>query len=183
MRAMNRIQAQPAPPDALLHGWGPAGTFRDGYALLQPGVVTLPAFIEAFYTTPLFKTERALIGLLVRLPASDAQAAALARGERSAFSAWRVAARRPDELLMADISQRTCSWLAVRPAAPDASGAPRTWLLFGSAIQPRPPRPGAPADAPPHFGPLFGPLLGFHAWYSRALLAAAARRLARHPHR
>lgn len=29
---MNRIQAQPAPPDALLHGWGPAGTFRDGYS-------------------------------------------------------------------------------------------------------------------------------------------------------
>lgn len=29
---MSRIQAQPAPPDAQLHGWGPAGTFRDGYS-------------------------------------------------------------------------------------------------------------------------------------------------------
>jgi hypothetical protein len=67
------------------------------------------------------------------------------------------------------------------------SGATRSWfraeageggvttLWFGSAVVPRRRGPGGEA----RFSWVFHALLGFHRWYSRALLAAAARRLQR----
>jgi hypothetical protein len=73
-------------------------------------------------------------------------------------------------LLLADFTGATRSWLMseVVPA-----GGTRLW--FGSAVVPRRHGPGGQ----PQFGAGFHALLGFHRAYSRALLAAAGRRLSR----
>jgi len=151
----------PVPP-GLLRQHNPPGAFADAYALELPQLVPLADFVNAFYCTPLFKLERGLIGLLLRRPENDAGAAALGHGERSAFSAWQVLDRNATELLLQDQSGRTRSWLRVEPVA----GGTR--LVFGSAVLPQ---------AQGGIGWGFRALLGFHAWYSKALLRAAARRL------
>lgn len=151
----------PAPPGLLLQ-LNPPGAFADAYALELPQTVSLADYVAAFYSTPLFKLERGLIGLLLRRPESDATAAALGRGERERFAAWQVLERKADELLLQDQSGRTRSWLRVEPVA----GGTR--LVFGSAVLPRP--QGG-------MGWGFRALLGFHVGYSKALLRAAGRRL------
>lgn len=119
--------------------------------------------MTAFYTTWLFRLERWILRHMVGRPSTDQEARQLARGERDAFAAWSVEARAPGQLLMRDFTGRTRSWLMVAPAA----GTDGTRLYFGSVVVPV---PGAR---------LRGPLIGFHKCYSRMLLGAAARRLAR----
>ena len=81
-----------------------------------------------------------------------------------------VKARAADQLLMCDIGGRTRSWLMVAP-----SDVPRhTRLYFGSAVVPVVNQ--ATGKSSMGFG--FTALLGFHKLYSRALLGAAATRLA-----
>ncbi|WP_457444883.1 hypothetical protein [Roseateles sp. P5_E4] len=142
------------------------GAFADAYTLKVPRAVTLAEFVEAFYTTRLFKVERALIALFGR-PSSDAMARAVARGEGARLAVWTVEAREPDELLMHEDSGATRSWFKAE------AGATGTTLWFGSAVVPR----RCEAGGEPRFGRVFHALLGFHRWYSRALLKAAARRL------
>jgi hypothetical protein len=127
--------------------------------------------VTAFYTTWLFRLERWILRLAVARPSTDEEARQLARGEREAFAAWSVEARAPDQLLMCDFTGRTRSWLMVAPAA----GTTGTRLYFGSVVVPvRDPKTGKMG-----LGPVHGPLIGFHKLYSRSLLGAAARRLAR----
>lgn len=153
----------PVPKDSLLGGYVVRGAFADCYSVQVEGLVTLPALIEAFYTTPLFRLERRLLAWALKLRSTDAQARQLAEGSADRFSAWRVEGRSDDEILL-DAGQ-TRSWLSVSPA----DGAGRTTLFFGSAVVPL--RPGG------GFGLAFHALLGFHRLYSRLLLAAAARRV------
>ena len=161
-------QETPPPPDSLLARLAQArGAFADAYALQLPRAVTLAEFVEAFYTTRLFKVERALLALFGK-PSSDAMARAVARGEGERLAVWTVEAREADELLMHEDSGATRSWFKV------ASGAAGTTLWFGSAVVPRRRGPGGEA----RLGEVFHALLGFHRLYSRALLSAAARRLA-----
>lgn len=144
--------------------------YADAYWLDLPGPeIDLPTFVEAFYTTRLFKLER-LVLRLAGLPSSDDDARAVARGERERFAAWRVLTRREPELLLMDVNARTCSWFQVEL---QAGGATRLW--FGSAVIPV--RISASGEA--ELGWLFDVLLGFHQHYSRALLKAAAARLSR----
>ena len=157
------------PPDSLLARLAAArGAFADAYAVELPRAVSLPALVEAFYTTRLFKVERGLIAALLRKPSSDAMARALARGEGQRIAVWTVEARESDELLMHEDSGATRSWFKAE-ALP--GGGTRLW--FGSAVLPRRRGPGGE----PRFGAVFHALLGFHRWYSRALLTAAVRRL------
>lgn len=166
-RPPNRPQSLPVPPDSLLDRLAQArGAFADAYALDLPRAVTLAEFVEAFYTTRLFKVERALISLIGK-PSSDLMARAVARGEGQRIAVWTVEARTADELLMHEDSGATRSWFKVEP------GAAGTRLWFGSAVVPRRRGPGGE----PHFNWVFHALLGFHQRYSRALLSAAARRL------
>lgn len=144
------------------------GAFADAYTLRVPRAVTLAEFVEAFYTTRLFKIERALIALFGK-PSSDAMARAVACGEGERLAVWSVEARTGDELLMHEDSGATRSWFKAQ-----AGEGSSTTLWFGSAVVPR--RRGA--DGRPQFSAVFHALLGFHRWYSRALLKAAARRLA-----
>lgn len=161
-------QDSPLPTDSLLARLAQErGAFADAYALRFPRAVTLAEFVEAFYTTRLFKLERALIAALLRKPSSDAMARALARGEGQRLAVWTLEARRPDELLMHEDSGATRSWFKAE------AGAAGTTLWFGSAVVPRRRGPGGEA----RMGWLFHALLGFHRSYSRALLSAAARRL------
>jgi len=167
MSPKSHPQNHPVPPDSLLDRLARArGAFADAYALELPRAVTLADFVEAFYTTRLFKVERALISLLGK-PSSDAMARAVARGEGPRIAVWTVEARTADELLMHEDSGATRSWFKVEP------GSAGTRLWFGSAVVPRRRGPGGE----PRFSAVFHALLGFHRWYSRALLVAAARKL------
>lgn len=156
------------PSAALLQRYRTAPGFADCYAVEINRAVTLPQFIAAFYTTPLFKVERAILRWFARRPSSDAEARALAAGERETFAAWRVEARANDQILLADFLGRTRSWLMV-----ESLDAGRTRLYFGSGIVPKVDKQTGQAA----MGIAFTALLGFHRLYSRALLAAARSRL------
>jgi hypothetical protein len=158
------------PAPALLRPYLRDGGFADCYRTQAVGAVTLERFVEAFYTSWLFRIERALLAVFARRPSSDADVRALASGGRDRFSAWSVEARADDQLLLCDMLGNTRSWLMT------AAHAGGTTLYFGSAVVPRPRR-----GQPERMGWIFRALLGFHALYSRALLACAARRLARLP--
>ena len=166
------IQSAP-PPDALLvthRGRDPErwGAYHDCFRICVRGRVTLQQLVAAFYTSWLFRIERALLRVFLAIPSSDADAYALARGTRSTFSAWYVGARTATELLMCDRYEQTRSWFRV---APDGDGG--TEVCFGSAVVGR-----RRANAGFVMSPSFRVFLGFHLLYSQLLLQAAARSLA-----
>lgn len=139
--------------------------------------MTQAEYVEAFYTTAVFRLERWLLRWLVSRPSTDRQARDLASGTLDRFAAWRVEGRAADQLLLCDFRERTRSWLMSAPWL-DGRG---TRLYFGSAVVPVPDRRSGRS----RMGPAFRALLGFHKLYSRVLLRAAARRLAHsqgHPH-
>lgn len=158
------------PDDALLRRYREQGDYTDCFAVDVPAQVAHDAYVEAFYTTAVFKLERLLLALLVSRPSRDAEARELARGQREHFSAWSVEARAPGQLLMCDYAGSTRSWLmavpAPVPAQSPAAGA-ATRLYFGSAV------------VRARQGGAFRALLGFHKLYSRILLRAAAARVLR----
>ena len=157
------------PDEALLARYSAQdGCYTDCFAVDVPGVVSFEAYVAAFYTTWLFKLERAILKLAVKRPSTDAQAVELAAGRRDSFAAWDVEARAEDQLLMCDLAGRTRSWLMVAPA----DGGTR--LYFGSAVV-----PVTGKDGKPTLGFGFSALLGFHKLYSKALLWSAVRKLKR----
>jgi hypothetical protein len=160
------------PEATLLAQLRRSGCYTDCFTLTLPMVATQAQFIEAFYTTRLFKMERLVLRVLAGSVSTDAQAADLANGSGSAFAVWQVNMRTAGELLLTDETGRTSSWLM---AVPDhSSGESGTRLFFGSAIKPR---RASVVDGQAQFGPLFHGLLGLHNLYSRRLLEAAAKRL------
>jgi hypothetical protein len=172
---MTPVRSTSAPADSLLQRYAESGAYVDCYATDIPASVTHAQFVEAFYTTPLFRIERHLLALFISRPSTDLEAARLARGELSSFAAWRVESRAPDEVLLA--AGRTRSWLMVTPSAEGPGHGTR--LLFGSAVVPR-------VSATPGRGGLgagFRALLGLHRLYSRALLHSAGARLSMQPTR
>jgi hypothetical protein len=171
-RAMPSVQPCEIPQNSFLRKYGDGVGFADCYVTDVPGTVSQAAFIEAFYTSPLFKLERTMLWLLASKRATDADAQLLAAGMASKFSAWHVEAQSSSEVLLADMTGRTRSWLMALPIAARKS-APRTRLYFGSAVVPQPCAGRQKAS----MGWLFHALLGFHRQYSRLLLRAAGRRL------
>ena len=154
----------PVPEDSFLGAYARKGAFTDCYSTTVPGTVTMPEFVFAFYTTPLFKVERWLLAKALRISSTDQQALSLARATSERFSAWKVEDRSSSEILL-DAGQ-TRSWLSVRQQAKlEAS----TTLFFGSAVVPL--RPSG------KFGPAFHALLGFHRLYSKLLLSSASKRV------
>lgn len=166
-RAAAAVSPAELPGQALLARYGRDGGYADCYTTVLPRPVSLAEFVEAFYTTRLFRLERWLLARLGHA-STDEQARQLAAGERERFAAWTVEGRAPDQLLLCDAVGGTRSWLMVAPA--EGGG---TRLHFGSAVVPRRRGPGQR----PRMGVVFHALLGFHRWYSRALLRAAWRRL------
>ncbi len=163
------------PAAALLRKYDVAGTYTDCFFAEVPRPVSQAQYIEAFYTTWVFKLERWLLARLLWKPSTDAQASALGNGTIDSFAAWSVEGRSDGQLLMCDLHGNTRSWL-MSAALPDGQG---TCLYFGSAVVPKSDlRSGKSAMGRP-----FRALLGFHKIYSRVLLAAAVSRLHRRTNR
>lgn len=153
------------PPGALLSRYVGRGGYTDCFVATVPGRVTQAAYVEAFYTTPLFRLERLVLAMLVAKPSTDAQARALAAAETDRFAAWTVEGRELRQILLCDFQGASRSWLM---SAVDEDGGSTT-LFFGTALVPRK-RTG-------RLGSGFSALVPFHRLYARALLRASVRRL------
>ena len=171
---MSAVLPCEVPLGVLLRRYKDGAGYADCYVVEVPGAVTQEEYVEAFYTSPLFKVERAILKHLASRPATDADVRSLAAGKLKKFSAWIVEGQSPTELLLADFTGRTRSWLKAETAR-GPSAPPSTMLYFGSAVVPRS-RQGVPL---PTIGWLFHALLGFHRLYSRTLLSAASKRVGR----
>lgn len=169
---MPTVQSCDPPADALLNRYTKSGAYADCYVAVIAATVSHAEFVEAFYTTAVFKLERLILRLLVSFPSTDAEARQLAQGKRDSFAAWAVEARATNQLLLSDFRGRTKSWLMV---ASQGTGIPCTRLFFGSAVVPV--RDAGTGRA--RLGFVFTALLGFHKLYSRILLRAAVSRLSR----
>jgi len=168
---MNAVQLGEFPPEALLNQYKEQGVYTDCYCVDLPRAVSQAEFVEAFYTTKLFKAERFILSSLLSKPSTDEQARQLAAGEVEAFAAWRVEARSANQLLLCDFLGRTRSWLM--SVADEGARPGSTRLYFGSAFLPKVDRATGPAS----YGLEFHALKGFHRLYSRALLRSAQSRL------
>lgn len=166
---MHAIRKCALPDHALHQQYARAGAYTDCYSVDISRRVTLAEFIEAFYTTPLFRLERLILQIAVARPSSDAEARQLATGITDRFAAWFVEARKDDQVLLSDYRYRTRSWFMVEAGQRTV----QTRLFFGSVVVPAP----NPSSGPASLGPVVTALLGFHKLYSRALLFAASRRL------
>lgn len=168
---MPSIDASELPADALLGKYRQGGAFTDCYSVDVGRHVSQAAYVEAFYTSVVFKVERLLLAWFLSRPATDLQARALAEGQLDAFAIWTVEGRSAQQLLLCDFQGRTRSWLMSAPV--EVNGAPGTRLYFGSAVVPVRDRRTGEAT----MGFVFRALLGFHKLYSRLLLRAAVARL------
>lgn len=166
---MSLVRVCDLPSEALLRKYHDGGGYADCYAVDMARPVSQAEYVEAFYTTAVFKVERSILAWFASRPSTDGQAKALATGTSDAFAAWTVEGRKPDQLLLADFQGRTRSWLMSVPVA----GGGATRLYFGSAVVPVASRKTGQAK----MGFAFRALLGFHKLYSRVLLRAAVSRL------
>jgi hypothetical protein len=155
---MFAIAPCPVPQGALLGKYVRDRAYADCYVTDIARAVSHAQFVEAFYTTAVFKLERLILKWAISRPSTDDEARQLAAGTLDAFAAWRVEDRARDQLLLCDIFGRTRSWLMAASA-----GEARTRLYFGSAVV--------------SLSPGFRALLGLHKVYSRVLLHAAKSRL------
>jgi hypothetical protein len=152
---------------------GPDGTshaYTDCFSLRIDRTITLPDFVFAFYTTPVFRLERFVLKL-VKKPSIDEQARSLSQGLLDSFAAWSVEQRLTDQLLMCDFRGRTRSWFMV--ADIDDTAGSSTRLYFGSAVVPV----GQVRSDRSDIGSGYKLLLGFHKLYSKVLLSAAKVKL------
>jgi len=148
------IEASALPESALLQKYVHSGAYTDCFSTEVRGDVSLAEFVEAFYTTWLFKLERFILRVAISKPSTDDEARQVAQGEIETYAAWRVEGRAEQQLLMSDFRDHTRSWFMTTPGR----------LYFGSAVVPK--------DRPS-----YKLLLGLHRIYSRALLATAKSRL------
>lgn len=140
----------------------------DCFSVAIQKTISIEDFVEAFYTSWLFKIERKILALVVNKPSTDAQAIELSIGQRDQFSAWNLEYRDENQVVLADFLGRTKSWLMVQSTEETS-----THLYFGSAVIPRLNTDGSLGEP----SIVFRLLGGFHLLYSRALLWAASRNL------
>ena len=168
MSASSKVTTHTLPDDALLGVYARSeGCYTDCYAVGVSGEIDLVRYVSAFYTTPLFKLERAILKYAVSRPSTDDEARKIAAGATDRFAAWTMEQRSDDQLLMCDMAGRTRSWFMVEP------DGDITQLYFGSAVV----SVTNGKTGRKELGFVFLALLGFHKLYSRALLASAASRL------
>jgi len=154
------------PTGSMLERCRAAKAYVDCYKASCERPASFAGFVEAFYSSPIFKLERGILGLVLSKGASDEDARALAENRNQRFAIWKVEERNETEILLS--TGRTRSWLMVGPPTePNGLGVT---LFFGSAVFP-PSRSGSGMGLP------FNALLGFHKLYPKALLASAVSRL------
>lgn len=166
---MFTIESSPLPEDSLLDVYEQNGAYTDCFSTEITRAVTHAQFINAFYTTSLFKLERFILKWIVSKPSTDAEVDLLAEGKTDTFAAWSVENRVKNQLLMCDFQSRTRSWLMIEPLKSNN----RTRLYFGSAVVPV--KNGRTGVSSLSF--VFRSLLWFHRIYSIALLFFAKSRL------
>lgn len=161
----------------------PKDSFLDAYASL-PGChtdcfsvgvsdpVTLPDFIGAFFTSPVFRLERWVLAVFAAAKTTDMDIGNLASGKSDRLAMWVVEARKCDQIILAVGSGPIRSWLMVAPNPNHAQGA---ILHFGSVVLPM----TDAANGTPKIGLVFRLFLGFHKFYSRILLWSAKRNILR----
>lgn len=164
---MGIVQIGELPQEAQLGQYKKAGAYTDCFFVDVPRLVSQPEFVEAFYTTGLFKAERFILASVVSKPSTDLQARQLATGQAESFAAWSVEGRSANQLLLRDFMGRTRSWLM--SVAAEGGSPNSTRLYFGSAFLPKVDR----ASGRESYGLAFHALKGFHRLYSKALLKAA----------
>lgn len=172
MKWLAEIQSCEIPESAFLSRYATDGGYVDCYHAEVERVVSHAEFVEAFYTTFVFRLERFILKWLVDRPSSDSDVRDLAVGASTSFAAWRVEDRNANQLLLADFTGHTKSWLMTLPIERDAGDA-RTRLYFGSAVVPRLNARTGKMELPA----THRRLLGFHKLYSRVLLRATRTRL------
>jgi len=168
---MQKVQASKLPEKALSIKYARDDAFTDCFFIDVPGKISFEEYIEAFYTTPLFKFERVLLSIFARKKSTDENAKLLSQGFITEFSAWTVESRLPDQILLCDFTNKTRSWLMLDYQSDTQT--PFTRLYFGSVVIPK----STSGKERASFGFLFHALNGFHYLYSRALLTAASRKL------
>lgn len=166
----SRVSACPLPANALLSRYVERGAFTDCFKTTIDRDIDFRSYVEAFYTTPLFRAERFILKWLVKRPSTDEDVRKLAAGETTEFAAWTVEARAENQLLLCDMHGRTRSWLM---AVPDTRQGGHTVVYFGSAVVPQ----RTTNHGEPKMGGGFAVLKRFHLWYSKALLTGARSRL------
>ena len=97
---MSAIRRCELPAGALLNRYSASGAYVDCYVAEIAGIVSHAEFVEAFYTSAVFKLERSILRLLISRSSTDTQAKQLAQGTLSSFAAWSVEGRAPDQLLL-----------------------------------------------------------------------------------
>ena len=158
------ILACDVPAGTLLHEYVQQH-YSDCYSTTVQSNVDLARFIIAFYNSNGFRPERILLGLAFGRHADNQSTADLAADKTQKFSAWEVEKRLANEILLADISGATRSWLMV-----EALSSGITRLYFGSAVV----RKSGDEGRRPL---LFRALMPFHRIYSRVLLGSAVSEL------
>ncbi|MEH6646281.1 hypothetical protein [Sulfitobacter sp.] len=155
----------PVPHGAFLARYvGQGATYTDCFMIDLSRDVTLEDYLGAFYTSPLFRAERAVLTLLLRRWIKDSELSQMLSGGRDSFAAWNVEARSKDQILMRDFSGSTRSWFSAEVSTDG------TRLSFGSAVM------ATEGVKLPFVARLAMPL---HRIYAKALLRAAHRRLSR----
>ena len=81
------IEEGPLPGNALLQKYARSGAYTDCFHTDILDNVSLTDYVEAFYTTWLFKLERVILKVLVKKPSTDEQAKQLVAGEIDRFAA------------------------------------------------------------------------------------------------
>ena len=170
---MFSIESCQLPDNALLKTYQHTGAYTDCYCTEISTKVTHSQYVQAFYTTSVFKLERSILKWLVSKPSSDAQVILLAESETETFAAWDVENRCDDQLLLCDYQKRTRSWLMIKHIT--SENDIHTLLYFGSAVVPRKNIKTAKFS----FGLVFHALSWFHKMYSVVLLLSAKSRLKR----
>lgn len=118
---MTRVEPCELPPQALLRKHTDGVDHTDCLRLHTPHRVSHAAYVEAFYTSWLFRLERWILALLVARPSTDAQARELAEGGRASFAAWSVEDRSANQ---------------TKPAAKDHRQVALGGLLFSLTQRP-----------------------------------------------
>jgi len=168
---MSAIQPGELPQEALLNKYKQEGAYTDCYFMDVHHPISHAEYVEAFYTTAVFKVERLILSFIASKPSSDLQAKQLASGEVTNFSAWNVEGRTANQLLLCDFLGRTRSWLM--SVITEGNSSTTTRLYFGSAVVPK----KNSASGRVSFGFAFHALNGFHHLYTRTLMRSALSQL------
>ncbi|CUI95273.1 hypothetical protein [Cognatishimia activa] len=135
--------------------------YTDCFETTAVDEVSLTELVEAFFTSPVLRLERKLLGL-AGMPSTTAAVTALANGAGTKVSGWETEQRDENQLLLAIFQNGIRTWLMVER---DGTG---TKLFFGSAVVPK-----NAGSENPKLGWWVNAFMGFHLLYSRIVLAAA----------